>query len=57
MPEETSRFMRLTQDVASLDITCYVCLQMKQRKPSWEQDGPAEKCIFTDHAGPSIPEE
>ena len=49
-PEETSRFRRLILNQASSNITCYVCLQMKQRKPSLEQDGPAEKCILCNNS-------
>jgi hypothetical protein len=49
-PEESSRFLRLTRDPGSSNITCYVCLQMRERKPSWKQDGPAEKCILCNNS-------
>jgi len=44
--QETSRYMQLKADAANSHITCYVCLQMLQRKSSLQQEGPTQKCIL-----------
>lgn len=43
---ESSRYLSLCQDQTDSDITCYVCLQMHQRKPQWKQDGAAKTCLL-----------
>ena len=41
-----SRFIQLKANSSSSDITCYVCLQMLQRKPSWQQSGSTKICLL-----------
>jgi len=44
--QEASRYKQLKADAANSDITCYVCLQMRQRRPAWQQEGATRSCIL-----------
>ena len=43
---ETSRYLKLKEENDDPNLTCYVCLQMKQRKPEWKQEGDTKVCFL-----------
>lgn len=42
----SSRYTQLLRDSKVTGISCYVCLQMVQRKPHWRQEGTTRRCIL-----------
>ncbi|KAK5279576.1 hypothetical protein LTR14_012339, partial [Exophiala xenobiotica] len=46
LPEQSSRYLQLLKDSNANEISCYVWLQMVQRKALWKQEGPTQRCLL-----------